>query len=169
MTENVAKAIAAILLKLTLAAAPSFAADNGIRVGDAWARATPGAAKTAAIYLSITNAGSTSDRLIAANTPAAAKAELHRMTMSNGVMEMRPLEAVTVDAGKSVVLAPNGDHIMLTGLKAALKEGDTLPLTLIFEHAGKQDVTVSVAKIGAMQGGEANKMPGMSNMRGIQR
>lgn len=167
MTKNMAKTIAATMLTLTLAAATSFAADDGIRVSEAWARATPGLAKTGAIYLSITNAGNAPDRLIAASTPVAEKAELHRMTVTNGVMEMRPLDAVILEPGKSVVLAPNGNHIMLIGLKAALKEGDTLLLTLTFEHADKQEVIVSVTKIGAMQGGEMSKMPSMSNMRGM--
>ena len=55
----------------------------------------------------------------------------------------------------AVVLRPGTTHVMLTGLKQPLKEGETFPLTLDFAKAGKQDVQVKVAKAGAMD------IPGM--------
>lgn len=48
--------------------------------------------------------------------------------------------------------------MMMVGLKQPLKEGETFPLTLTFEKAGKIDVTVSVAKVGAMQSGDMKSM-----------
>lgn len=155
---------------LLLAAAPAFADASGIHIDQVWARATPGNAKTGAIYLTITNTGTTPDTLEgAASTPAAAHADLHEMKMENGVMEMRPVPSLTIAPGKSVVLAPGGYHVMLTGIKAPLKEGQTVPLTLTFAHAGPQQVTASIAKVGAMHAGEMNSsgsgaMPGMSDM-----
>lgn len=150
-----------------LFAAPAWADSSGIKVDQVWARATPGAAKTAAIYLTITNTGTAPDTLEgAASTPVAAHADLHEEKMAKGVMEMRPVKSLTIDPGKSVVLEPNGYHIMLTGLKGPLKEGQTVPLTLTFDHAGKQQVTASVAKVGAMHAGErsrAGAAPGMSH------
>jgi copper(I)-binding protein len=41
---------------------------------------------------------------------------------------------------------------MLVGLKQPLKAGDSFPLTLTFEKAGKLDVTVTVEKSAAMGG-----------------
>jgi hypothetical protein len=160
-----------------LMSAPAWADSNGIKVDQVWARATPGAAKTAAIYLTVTNTGTTPDTLEGtASTPAAEHADLHEMKMANGVMEMRPLKSLTIAPGKSVTLAPGGYHIMLTGLKAPLKEGQSVPLTLTFEHAGTQQVTASVAKVGAMHAGDTSSgsagagmshnmssMPGMSH------
>jgi len=148
-------AIAAVILFATSAWADS----SGIKVEQVWARATPGMAKSAAIYLTITNTGTTPDTLEGvATTPAAAHADLHEMKMANGVMEMRPLKSLTIDPGKSVKLQPGGYHIMLTGLKGPLKEGQTVPLTLTFAHAGTQQVTASVAKVGAMHAGEMSGM-----------
>ena len=160
-----------------LFAAPAWADSSGIKIDQVWARATPGAAKTAAIYLTITNTGTAPDALEgAASTPVAAHADLHEEKMANGVMEMRPVKSLTIEPGKSIVLQPNGYHIMLTGLKGPLKEGQTVPLTLTFEHAGKEAVTASVAKVGAMHAGERSggggapatnhdmsTMPGMSH------
>ena len=159
--------LGAIAVLLTLIAATSLApADDGsIRIDRVWARATPGGAKTGAIYLTVTNTGTTPDTLVSVATPAAEKADLHEMKMDNGVMEMRSVAAIKIAPGKSVALEPNGYHIMLLGLKAPLKEGETVPLTLTFEHAGEQQAKASVTKIGAMQPGETSSMPGMPGMR----
>ena len=160
------KRILAIAVMI-LFAAPAWADSNGIKVDQVWARATPGNAKSGAIYLTVTNTGTTSDTLEGiASTPAAEHADLHEMKMANNVMEMRPVKSLTIDPGKSVVLQPGGYHIMLTGLKGPLKEGQTVPLTLIFDHAGTQQVTASVAKVGAMHAGEMSgrgTAPGMSH------
>jgi hypothetical protein len=151
-----------------LLAGPAFADSSSIKVEQAWARATPGAAKTGAIYLTITNTGTTPDTLEgAASTPAAEHADLHETKMANGVMEMRPVPSLTIDPGKSVVLAPDGYHVMLTGLKAPLKEGQTVSLTLTFAHAGAQQVTASIAKVGAMHAGDRSTAGG-SSMPGMQ-
>ena len=114
-------AVAALIAApVTLMAVPAWA-DSSIKVDQVWARATPGAAKTGAIYLTITNTGTTPDTLEGtASTPVANHADVHEMKMANGVMEMRPVKSLTIAPGKSVTLEPNGYHIMLTGLKAPL-------------------------------------------------
>ena len=77
-----------------------------------------------------------------------------RMTLlesvENGIMTMRPLGKIEVKPGATAVLKLAASHVMLTGLKQPLKEGDTFPLTLDFTKAGKQEVPVTVATAGAM-------------------
>jgi periplasmic copper chaperone A len=131
---------------------------GSIEVTHAWARATAATAKTGAAYLTLVNKGASDDRLVAIAGTVAAKPELHVTSAENGVMKMRPLPAVEVKAGAQAELKPGGMHIMLIGLAAPLKEGQTFPLTLTFEKAGKVEVTFTVEKAGAMGGGA---MPGM--------
>lgn len=166
--KNIGNTMIAAALALLLGIGSALAQDSGIRVDQVWARATPGVATTGAIYLTLTNTGNVPDALTAASSPAANKTELHEMKMENGVMEMRPVPSIAIAPGQSVVLEPNGYHVMLIGLKKPLKEGDKITLTLTFAHAGTQEVTASVAKIGAMHAGEMSTMPGMSNMPGMQ-
>ncbi len=45
-----------------------------------------------------------------------------------------------------IAFAPGGYHIMLTGLKAPLKTGDSFPLTLTFAGAGEVKVDVKVVE-----------------------
>ena len=123
---------------------------SGIEVAEAWARATPGGAKTGAVYLTLVNHGGDGDRLIGVATPVADQAQLHVESVESGIMRMRPLTEVEVTAGATAVLKPGASHIMLVGLKRPLREGESFPLTLDFAKAGKREVQVKVAKVGAM-------------------
>ena len=138
---------------------------SGIAVTDAWARATPGGARTGAIYLTLVNHGADGDRLVGVATPVADEAQLHVESVENGIMKMRPLAEVEVKPGATMVLKPGASHVMLMGLKQPLKEGESFPLTLDFAKSGKREVQVKVAKIGAM-GPDGGAMGGqdMSHM-----
>jgi copper(I)-binding protein len=129
------------------AAQPSAAAGR-IEIEQPWARATPGTAQIGAVYLTIRSPAA--DRLVSASSPVAARAEFHESAMSGMVMKMRRLAGVAIPAGQGVAFAPGGMHIMLVGLEAPLREGQSFPLTLTFARAGPQTVTVLVGKVGAM-------------------
>jgi copper(I)-binding protein len=131
-----------------------------IAVANAWARATPGGAKSGAVYLTLMNHGAAGDRLVRVTTPVADRAELHVENVENGIMKMRPMPQVELKPGATTVLKPGAVHVMLMGLKQPLKEGDSFPLTLDFATAGKQDVQVKVAKAGAMAMPEMGAMDG---------
>jgi len=135
---------------LLVAVAASAQQPGGVQIDNAWARATPGRGTDGVVYLRIANTGSAADRLVAASTPVAAAATLHESKVEKGIMKMRALAAVPVAPGQTVELKPNGEHVMLTGLKQPLKQGDSFPLTLRFEKAGDVAVTVKVERPGAM-------------------
>src|SRR5215470_2236358 len=121
-----------------------------ISVKQAWSRATPKGAQVAGGYLTIENHSPSPDRLIAAATPAATKIEIHEMTTLNGIMVMRPVEGgLTIPPGASVTLAPGGTHLMFIGINAPFSEGEHIAAALMFEKAGKIDVTFDVGSIGA--------------------
>ena len=123
-----------ILLAATLAliALPALAQ---VQITDAYGRST---GASGAVFLTITNPDVTDDRLLSATTDAAEMAMLHTSMMdANGVMSMPELAGgVVIPAGSAHALARGGDHIMLMGLTAPLKDGDTLRLILTFELAG---------------------------------
>jgi copper(I)-binding protein len=139
-------------------------AQSTVEVTNAWARATPGGAQAAAAYVTVESPAG--DRLTGAATPAAQKAEIHSMTMDNGVMKMRQVDGVDLPPGQKVTLKPGGYHIMLTGLAKPLEAGQSFPLTLDFAKAGAKEVTVTVEKIGSMgpggSTGDSMNMPGMT-------
>jgi len=169
---KVSNILALAALSAAMFVAPVRADD--VKAGDlvisqAWSRATPGGAKVAGGYLTIENKGAAADRLVSVSADIAGKAEVHEMAMDNGVMKMRPLDkGLVVDPGKTVKLAPGGNHLMLQELKGPFKEGEKVPVTLEFEKAGKVAVSLDVQGVGAQApGGGAmmKKMPDHSGMK----
>ena len=105
-------------------------------------RATIGSMPSSAAYLSITNHGAMADRLLTAESNLARKTELHTMDVTNGVMKMRQIDGgIAIPAGKTVQLAPGGLHVMLIGLKVPLNADENYQVTLVFEKAGKVELT----------------------------
>jgi periplasmic copper chaperone A len=132
-----------------LAAGAAHAGD--IEVRNAWIRATTAGMPTAAAYATITNHAISSDRLTGARTSAATSAELHQMTTSGGVMRMRAmLGGIPIGASASINLSPNGEHLMLVGVKGPLTAGAHVKITLQFQRAGSvvADFTVRYAAPG---------------------
>jgi len=129
-----------LLIALLIAATP-------VKIEDPWARATPPGAKIGAAYMKII--GTAADRLVGASSPAAAKVELHVTEKQGDVMRMRQVKAYDIPAMGGFELAPGGAHLMLVDLKAPLKEGAKVPLTLRFEKAGEVKVELQVRALGA--------------------
>ena len=139
-----------IAAALTAFVSSSPAAAHDIAVRQAWSRATPKAAKVAGGYLTIENRGVQPDRLLSASSVAAAKVEIHQMSMQDGIMTMRPREdGLAIAPEATVTLEPGGDHIMFIGLTAPFEEGQRVPVSLNFERAGKIETSFEVGSVGA--------------------
>ncbi len=130
-----------------LAATTAQAQPAPVRAEGAWARATPPRAEAGAVYLTLV--APVADQLMAVSSPAAATAVVHEMAMDAGVMRMREVASLALPAGQSVALKPGGFHVMLMGLKAPLREGQSVPLRLTFASAPPLDVVAVVGPIGA--------------------
>jgi uncharacterized protein YcnI len=114
-----------------------------------WIRATPGGARVAGGYMTITNGGKEPDRLIGGTFPVAGRFEVHEMAMEGGVMKMRHLSGgLEIKPGERVELKPGGYHLMFMDLTQGLKEGESYKGTLIFEKAGQVEVEYKVGPIG---------------------
>lgn len=140
-----AAALAAIVLP---AAAHSYKVGD-LHIGHPWARPTVVGQTAGGAFLKIENRGAAADKLLSARSDAAASTELHTMTMDGNVMRMREIGELPLPAGQTVELKPGDLHIMFMGLKAPLKVGDSVPLTLTFERAGEVTVDVKVEAPGA--------------------
>lgn len=125
-----------------------------LSVTDAWARETMGNTESAAIFMTISSPQA--DRLIGAATPVAARTDLMTMEGDGGAMAMVYIDAIDIPANEPVSLDPMGLHVWLANLHEPLQAGDDFQLTLRFEKAGEQEVTVSVIAANAMP-----PMPGM--------
>jgi periplasmic copper chaperone A len=140
----------AILSNMSVVAVAQQFKANSIVIEQPWTRATPAGAKVAGGYMTITNTGSEPDRLIGGVLPQAGRFELHEMKMDGNVMQMREVVGgLEIKPGQKVQLNPSGYHVMFTGLREPLKQGDTLKGQLRFEKAGSVDIEYRVEGVGA--------------------
>jgi copper(I)-binding protein len=139
-------------LALSVACGSAFAQ---VTVKDPWVRATVPAQKSTGAFMQLTAAQDL--RLVQASSPAAGVVEVHEMRMENNVMKMSAVEGIALPAGKTVNLASGGYHVMLMDLKAQVKEGDTVPITLVVEDKNKKrqnvEVKATVRSLSASAGG----------------
>jgi copper(I)-binding protein len=102
-----------------------------VTVKDAWVRATVAQQKATGAFMQLQAAQDA--KLVGALSPVAGVVEVHEMAMDNGVMKMRAVPSLALPAGKAVELKPGGYHVMLMDLKGQVKDGDTVPVTLVVE------------------------------------
>jgi copper(I)-binding protein len=145
-------AAAVVALVLMAPALPGRAAEpvriGALEIEAPWARASVGTMRPSAAYMIIRNAGERPDRLLRVETPAAAEAEIHATVMEHDMMRMRPAEGLEIPPGDELRLEPGGLHVMLMQLQHSLDEGASLPLTLVFEQAGKVTIEAPIAALG---------------------
>ena len=130
--------------RLTLAALlfAAFPVMAQVTVKDPWVRATVSAQKATGAFMQITSAQDA--RLVEARSPVAGVVEVHEMVMEKDVMKMRAVKGLDLPAGKTVELKPGGYHVMLMDLKEQMKEGATVPVTLVIEGKDKKRSTVEI-------------------------
>jgi periplasmic copper chaperone A len=150
-------------LRLLLAATVLFTSSSllqaqefnvkAMRISEPFARATVPQQQSAGAYLTLENRGQRADRLVAASTPVAKSVELHTMAIDGTVMRMREVDAIEIKPSEKVVMKPGeGYHLMLLGLRGALKAGDVFPLSLLFEKSGAVEITVKVVDMRSASG-----------------
>ncbi|ANL46939.1 GLE1 domain-containing protein [Rhizobium phaseoli] len=96
-------------------------------------------------FFTVKNSGQTDDRLLSVTSPVSGEVQIHAMETKDNVMRMRQLkDGVAIAAGETVKLEPGNLHLMFQKVKTPFKQGDTVPVTLIFEKAGKVDLVLQV-------------------------
>lgn len=142
MMLSIKKITAQTIATVTITAAMTLTAHAQVAVKDAWVRATVGPQKVTGAFMQITSAQDT--KLVAVQSAAAKKVELHTMEMDKDVMRMREIASLDLPAGKAVELKPGSYHIMLIDLVKPIKEGDTVAVTLVIENKDKKRENIEV-------------------------
>lgn len=139
-----------------------------IEISVPWTRAMPPAANAGGGFMTISNSGTTDDRLVSATSPVAAEVQIHTMDMTDGVMRMRELvDGLPIPAGATVQLAPGGYHVMFLELPAPIAIDTAVSVTLVFERAGEITIDLAVVPPGAPGPEGAGGMGAMGGMGGM--
>lgn len=96
------------------------------------------------VYLTIANTGDGADKLTGVQSAVAGAVEMHQMEINGNVATMRQVKAIVIPKRGEVRLDPSGYHLILVNVRRDLAAGDTVDLTLIFEHAGPVQVSAQV-------------------------
>jgi len=136
------KLFTATLAGLCLLFGLTAQAGEDVTVSNAWVRATVPGQAVGAAYMELKSAGGAT--LTRVESTATAAVEIHKMSMKDGKMEMRMLDALPLPAGQVVKLEPGGLHLMLFDLKKPLKAGEKVGFTLYFKDGRGKTSQVKV-------------------------
>ena len=147
--------IAALAIFMEVPAQAEDITAGSLKISAPWIRATPKGASVGGGYMTITNSGHISDRLVGGTSNTSSRLEIHEMSMEGDVMKMRPAAGIEIKPGQTVELKPGGYHVMFVGLKQPFEQGQHIKATLHFEKAGDVAVDFTVAGIGAQNRGSS--------------
>lgn len=108
----------------------------------------------AALYVSLVNGGAAPDTLVAVESPAASRLELHRSMSHGAMMEMAPLDHIEIPAHGELRMVPGGVHVMMTALRRAIEPGDSIETTLVLRRAGRLRIAAKVVSYDQLEVGE---------------
>ncbi len=115
-----------------------------IKISDGYIKASiPGSDVTAA-YMKITNISDRTITLEKITSAISEQIEMHEHSMAGGMMRMRQVDNISVDANSSITLQPSGLHLMIFSLKQQLSENDNIMLTMHFSDKTKIDIQLPV-------------------------
>lgn len=117
--------------------------EGGLVARDAYVHATVPGQSVAGAYLVIESAQDA--RLGGGESDVARAVEVHTMSMADGVMRMRRLDALLLPARTAVKLAPGGVHLMLVGVNRVLKPGEHVRITLSAETSDGKKLAVTIS------------------------
>ncbi|BBC73108.1 conserved hypothetical protein [Altererythrobacter sp. B11] len=124
------------------------AAPEGISVTDGRMSLPPVAGNPAAVYFTITNAGTKDMFIRSAFVDGAGTATLHMMATWDRKADMQEITQQPVRAGETVKFAPGGLHVMVSDLDPSLVAGGTTEVTLTFAGGDKVSFPVEILAAG---------------------
>ncbi len=109
------------------------------------ARAVPAVSTNSAAFLTIDNKENKEITLVAVESDAAARVELHGHKQEGDMVRMfRVEEGIQIPARGQIKLQSGGYHVMMMGLKQPMKAGDQVDITLRFSDGDSKKVKVPV-------------------------
>lgn len=144
MRSLVGLAVLSVGLLLSPGAFAHEYTEGTVKIEHPRAAPSPAGAKTGAVYMQIVNTGKEPLEIKNLSTPIAEKVEVHSMTMTDGIMRMRPIALpITIAPGDTLKLTVDR-HVMLIGLKKPLIEEEMVPFTIDFANGKSMNVDLYV-------------------------
>ena len=98
------------------------------------------------LLMTIKNEADVADTLVRVGCPVANFTEKHIVDRGEGAPAMRAVPAIPIAANSTIVLKPDGYHVMLLQTRQTLTEGETFTCTVVFQKAGTIETEVRVSR-----------------------
>ena len=121
-------------------------AAESLQVTDAWIKNLPMAVPVRAGYMHISNNQNLEVTIVSLHSKSFENIEIHQSLEVDGMMSMRPVEALSIAAGGSLELAPGGFHLMMMNPLVELIPGQKVTLTLYYENQKTQVIEMEIRK-----------------------
>lgn len=119
------------LLLVLLSINFSLAAEN-IKIRNACINEAPPNVKVHAGYLDIINENDKPIVLVGASSPVFEKVEFHVTRIDQGITSMQQQANILIPAKSTFSFSPGQYHLMLFNNKQPVRQGDAIPLELVF-------------------------------------
>ena len=114
---------------------------SNIRVPEA-----PPVASVMVAYMHIKNNTNKEKTISQISSPQFKRVEVHKMSMANGMMNMKQLKALTIKAQQTIILESGGIHVMLIKPLKPLKHNDKVTLTFKFASGASTIINTFVKR-----------------------
>jgi periplasmic copper chaperone A len=126
---------------------PLFGATtDSVKISQAWVLPVEQAGGDLPLLMTIKNESDTADTLVRVRCPVANFAEKHIVDRGEGAPAMRAIPAIPIAANSTIVLEPDGYHVMLLQTRQTLAEGETFTCAVVFQKAGTIETEVRVSR-----------------------
>lgn len=109
-----------------LLAGVSLGVAADVRLLEGWTRSPPPGVNRLAIYGRLVNDGAATVILSELELAGATHVMLHETVMDAGSMRMRHIDPIELSPAETLVMAPQGRHLMVMGLERQPQAGETL-------------------------------------------
>ncbi len=130
-----------LLLPMTL-----MADSSQVLFNNGWIKQLPPVVPMRAGYMSIENNSEQEQEIIAFQSDAFERVEMHETLMQDGMMTMQQQQSFVLPARSRVELEPGGKHLMLITPKQAMQLGDDINLVVTFSDNSTQAIQLEVRK-----------------------
>jgi hypothetical protein len=132
---------------LAMQADPLFGATTeAVKISQAWVPPAQQAGGDLPLLMTIKNEADIADTLLRVRCPVANFAEKHIVDRGEGAPAMRAVPTIPIAANSTIVLKPDGYHVMLLQTRQALTEGETFTCAVVFQKAGTIETEVHVSR-----------------------
>jgi periplasmic copper chaperone A len=154
--STISNKLAFLFLMFFLTSSSISLADEplSVQVQRPWMRAVPDVMDVTAVYMTLINTGSAPARLVGGSTSVADSVEPMITTQTGEglkkMLGMKAVDSLEIPAHGTLVLEPNGNHLMLMGLKKHPKTGTQVDFTIKLEpgdHEIHLEIPVSKAPV----------------------